>query len=75
MNISFGKVGLEADAYDAKYTMLSDRVRMELYATSAKLNEAAKRYFLVETDDNFPTSISALRKNYESQGFACEFPE
>ena len=72
MNLSFGKNGLGPDSYDAKYTILSDRVRMNLYAASAKLNDVAKQYFLVETEGAFPTSVLSLRKNYEAQGFTCE---
>lgn len=75
MNLSFQKVGLAPDAYSAKYTILSDQARMNLYATSKKLDETAKRYFLVETDGTFPTSAEELRKNYEAQGFTCETSE
>lgn len=75
MNISFGKNNLEADAYNAKYTILSDRMRMNLYAPSSKLDETAKLYFLIDGDGTFPKSVQELRKNYESQGFACEISE
>ncbi len=75
MNISFHKAGLSADEFNAKYTILSDRMRMNLYATEKKLDERAKQYFLVEMKGDFPTLISELRKNYEAQGFTCETSE
>ncbi len=75
MNISFGKVGLKPDSYNAKYTILSDQFRMNLYATEKKLDETAKRYFLIETEGAFPTHVTELKQNYEAQGFTCETSE
>ncbi|MBR3204743.1 hypothetical protein IKF81_03630 [Candidatus Saccharibacteria bacterium] len=75
MNISFRNNNLSADAYNAKYTSLSDRMRINLYTTANKLDETAKIYFLIKTEGAFPTSATELRKNYESQGFICKTSE
>ena len=75
MNHDFAASGLNPDSYDAKYTILSDRFRMNLYATPKKLDETAKRYFLIESDGDFPTSVTNLRENYESEGLTCVYSE
>ena len=72
MNINFAKSGLNPDSYNAKYTILSDQMRMSLYANSSNFDETAKLYFLIKTEGDFPTDESTLSRNYESQGFTCK---
>lgn len=75
MNFNFGRSGLNPDHYDAKYTILSDSMRMNLYSVANRLDEAAKPYFLINGDGTFPTRKTELKKNYEAKGFSCKTTE
>ena len=72
MNFNFSRSGLSPDHYNAKYTVLSDSMRMNLYSVANKLDETAKLYFLIDGDGAFPTGKSTLKKNYEMKGFICK---
>lgn len=76
MNISFSESGLNADAFNATYTMASDSLKMTLYTTSEKLKTSnGEKYFLLSpTDKTTPTSTK-IKKSYESQGFVCTLNE
>lgn len=73
MNISFGKNGLKADAYDANYSKLSDSMKMILYVNEKDFNTTAAKYFMidVENEKSLPDTINEFRKIYKSQGFSC----
>lgn len=70
MNISFGKDGLGADSYNARYTKLDDSMRMTLYADSSSVNTAAYKYFLINTEE-FDIGMDDLKSIYNKQGFIC----
>lgn len=74
MNIFFGKNKLKADAYNANYAKLEDRMRMTLYATKNDINSTMAQFFLISTSDNasIPENLTEYQENYEMQGFACE---
>lgn len=73
MNTSFGKSGLSANAYNAKYARLKDRMQMSLYATSAEIDSTALRYFFVETDyEKKPNTIEEYKAIFEKKGLNCK---
>lgn len=73
MNIDFSKNRLGADAYNANYSKLKDRMRMTLYTTVDKFDNKMARYFLINLNDIASTSytINEYRNNYEAQNFIC----
>ena len=71
MNISFAKVGLEADALNANYTRTNNEMILTLHATMADLNEDSGKFFLIN-DIPVDSSISRYARNYKNQGFKCE---
>lgn len=72
MNESFGANSLNADAYNAQYAKLEDRMQMNLYATSNQVNSLALKYFLIDaSDDYIPSTIANYKTIYESNGMKC----
>lgn len=70
MNKSFANNGLKvADAYNAKYTRLGDRMQMSLYITADKLDSVARKYFLMAMEAE---TMDEYKKLYENQGFECK---
>lgn len=74
MNISFGKSGLNADAFNATYAKLSDRMKLSLYATGENFNDSAKKYFLIDSDSD-PKTLDDFLKIYKQKGFVCTTKE
>lgn len=73
MNKSFGEIGLnKADAYNAKYAKMEDRMQMNLYTTANDFNNTAKRYFLFETDEELPDTIEGYQAVYKTKGLNCK---
>lgn len=68
MNKNFGST-YNADAFNAKYDIINNMMRMSLYTEANKLTEDAKKYFLAS---NATIGKNVLMKNYESQGFSCK---
>ena len=76
MNISFGKDGMGADALNATYARLDNRMQMNLYATNDQIDSTALKYFLINSDgDYIPNTIDNFKAIYENKGLACETKE
>ena len=75
MNIDFGKYGLGADAFNANYARLSDRMTMTLYTSD--IDTDAAKYFLITINDDgaLPQTLAEYQRNYSNQGFECEIVE
>lgn len=74
MNMSFGKAGLSADAFNATYSEQSDKMVMTLYATKSEYNEIAAKYFLVN-GTNKKSTINDFTEVLNSEGFNCTIVE
>ena len=74
MNISFGEYHLGADAFNANYAKLEDRMRMSLYASGSDITTTALRYFLINTE-SVPEKITIFQNIYQNKGFKCETSE
>lgn len=74
MNISFGSDGLDADAFNAHYSRMSDSLQMGIYASSTEFNSVAAKYFLIEQkeDKNLPQTLTDFQKAYAEKGFNCK---
>lgn len=73
MNKSFAANGLgKADAYNAKYARMTDRMQLNLYATTSDFDGVAMKYFLLDNDALEPTTISDYQKAYEAKGLNCK---
>ena len=73
MNISFGKDGLGADAFNASYSKMENSMKMSLYINADNIEPISAKYFMLNTDstDNLPNTIQEYKTNYEEQGFIC----
>ena len=73
MNTSFGKDGLEADAFDAHYSKMENSMKMNLYAKASEIKPIATKYFMIDAHDTdeLPNTIQKYQHNYEKQGFTC----
>lgn len=71
MNISFGKNSMGADALNANYAKLEDRMRMNLYASGNEISNITLRYFFITTD-NIPENVTTFKNIYQGIGFKCE---
>lgn len=73
MNISFGKDGLSADAFNANYSKMENSMKMSLYANTDNIKPISAKYFMIDTNDGekLPSTIQEYQANYEKQGFAC----
>ena len=74
MNKSFG-AALGPDALGASYAKLTDAMKMSLFAKQDDVNAESARFFLINTDGDFPQTLADYRQNYEKQGFSCEIVE
>ena len=74
MNVSYGKDGLSADAFNANYTKLSNSMRMTLYTEPDQLDGNFTKYFMLMTGEtnDLPHTLNDYKKIYESQGFRCK---
>lgn len=74
MNISFGKNGLEPDAYNAHYSTIENALKMSLYAKESNINQIAAKYFMIDLQGQtfLPTNLNEYEENYEKQGFVCK---
>ena len=75
MNISYSENGFRPDEFNTKYTMLDDRLRMNLYANGKEINEVSAKYFLIDAESGMPKTLSEYRKNYAERGLKCETTE
>lgn len=70
MNKSFAASGLEADALDATYSKLKDRMQMTLYANQNS-DIANLKYFLIDRDIT-DYNLNSYKDYYISLGFNCD---
>ena len=71
MNISFGKNSMGADALNANYAKLEDKMRMSLYASGSDITTITLKYFLINTE-SIPDKITDYEDIYKDKGFKCE---
>lgn len=71
MNISFGKNGMGADALNANYAKLENRMRMSLYANGNEISNISLQYFFITTN-SIPENVAAFKNIYQGIGFKCE---
>ena len=73
MNKSFAADGLKvADAYNAKYARMEDRMQLNLYTTASDFDNIAKKYFLIDKDTEIPTDMAGFENVYKKAGMKCE---
>lgn len=74
MNKSFGEIGLnKADAYNAKYAKMEDRMQMSLYASGSEIDDTALKYFFIDTNHGeTPNTVADVKAVYEEKGLQCE---
>lgn len=73
MNKSFATSGLKiADAYNAKYAKMENRMQMNLYTTASDFDNIAKKYFFIAEETPIPENIASFKRAYEAIGFKCE---
>ena len=77
MNHSFYDNHLGSDAFNAKYTKMSDSLRFNLYAHDSDINPASAKYFLINLTNvqTMPTTLTDYQIMYEEQGMTCVKPE
>lgn len=73
MNISFGKDGLNADAFNANYSKMENSMKMSLYTNTDNIKPISAKYFMlsVNNTDSLPSTIQEYQTNYEKQSFIC----
>ena len=67
MNNSFQNEGLQPDAFDASYGVLSDMFKFGLFVRGDEMDETAMKYLLADG-----RTYDALRANYIGLEFECE---
>lgn len=70
INKAFSEDGLEAGAFGATYSALSDNMQMTLYAKAKDIDEVASKYFLLE-DTKGDYEKSQILKVYSERGLSC----
>lgn len=63
---------LKFTEFDNKFTILDEILEVSLRASASSINEYTADYFLIDTKNELPKTLEEYKKNYESQGFACE---
>lgn len=73
MNILYAKDDLPPDAFDTKYSQLSDSLKFSMSADSSTISKGkAKKYFLLEDIGDAPYRLETLKKAYQQKGLKCE---
>ena len=70
-NRALGKAGFSAGKFNNKFTILENKLVISLYGTSSDLTEYAGDFFMINSQDSMPKTLSEYRQNYEAQGFSC----
>ncbi len=69
-NIGLRTYNYGTEKFDNKFSIMSDKLLVNLTAKAKDLDEFSKGYFLI-TSEELPTTLSDFRALYESQGFTC----
>lgn len=69
LNLATQKEGLGADIFNAHFSKLSDRLEIRLYAEADDITTTSSKYLMLNTAGSY--SMSSIKQNYQSQGFAC----
>lgn len=69
-NIGLRAYNYGTDKFDNKFSIMSEKLLVNLTAKKADFDEFSKEYFLI-TSDELPSSLEEFRQEYESKGFVC----
>ena len=69
-NIGLRPYNYSTDKFENKFSIIDEKLLVNLTGKSKELDEMSKDYFLIKSDE-LPTSLAEFRAEYEAQGFTC----
>ncbi|MBR3595029.1 hypothetical protein IKL45_02185 [Candidatus Saccharibacteria bacterium] len=69
-NIGLRAYNYGTEKFENKFSIMSDKLLVNLTAKSKELDEFSKGYFLI-TSEQLPTTLADFKQEYEAQGFTC----
>ena len=69
-NIGLRTYSYGTEKFENKFSIMSDKLLVNLTAKSKELDEFSKGYFLI-TSEQLPTTLADFKQEYEAQGFTC----
>ena len=69
-NIGLRAYDYDTDKFDNKFSIMNEKLLVNLTVKKSELDEFSKNYFLITSDD-LPTSLADFQQEYEAQGFVC----
>jgi len=69
-NIGLRAYNYGTEKFENKFSIMSDKLLVNLTAKSKELDEFSKGYFLI-TSEQLPTTLTDFKQEYEAQGFTC----
>ena len=70
-NIGLRAYNYGTEKFDNKFSIIGEKLLVNLTVKNKELNEFSKDYFLI-TSDPLPSSLNDFQKEYEAQGFTCK---
>lgn len=69
-NFSLRGPGYDTDKFENKFSIVGEKLIINLAGKAGEIDEYGKDYFLIESD-KIPETLVDYKKEYEAQGFTC----
>lgn len=69
-NFSLRGPGYDTNKFDNKFSIVGEKLIVNLTGKAGEIDEYAKDYFLIESD-KIPETLAEYKDEYEAQGFTC----
>lgn len=69
-NIGLRPYNYGTEKFENKFSIMSEKLLVNLTAKASELDEYSKSYFLI-TSEEIPSTLSEFQAEYEAQGFTC----
>ena len=69
-NIGLRPYNYDTGKFDNKFSIMSNKLLVNLTAKASELDDFSKSYFLIASEE-LPSTLSEFQAEYEAQGFTC----